>query len=164
MLAAAEAGEAEVALVASSASERQKGGTFLSSFSAFDERRKGLGFGALPCLPSIARSGISFFGNSIVGGAEIVARERAICLALFPTSPFGWRDYAAAKGHSHEDTDGRGFARWRNQLLNAQAFWAHEYAGQDVFVTSDARFKVLERHPDFPVAVVNTPCEAIALL
>ncbi len=157
-------GAIDVALVASSASERQQGDQYLSSFDQFDQRRKALGFGDLPLLPSIGRYDISFFDQCLMAGDEDSAQEDAIFRALFPTSPTEWADYAAAKGHQVDDVTGKGFARWRNQLLDAQAFWAHQHAEHDVFVTSDKRFRVLEGHPDFPTAVVRNPLEAVGLL
>ncbi|PZU81195.1 MAG: hypothetical protein DI528_21735 [Shinella sp.] len=55
LLAAGAVGDADLALVASSASERQHGGTLLKNLGVFDERRNELGFHGLPLLPSIGR-------------------------------------------------------------------------------------------------------------
>ena len=164
LLRAAQTGEAEVALVASSAAERQRSRDFLSNFSLFEERRTALGFGGLPLLLPIARQDMAFLNHCLFGGVESLTRESEIYLTLFPSSPVEWADYAEARGHDAANRSGDGYARWRNQILDAQAFWAHEHAGHDVFVTSDARFKVLEKHPAFPQACIRVPEEAVALL
>ncbi|WP_143520861.1 hypothetical protein [Puniceibacterium antarcticum] len=164
LLATAKKGAVEVALVASSASERQEGDGYLSSLNTFDERRNALGFGNLPLLPSIGRFDISFFDHCLMGSDETIAVEHSIYRALFPNSPPEWTEYAAAKGYEGDDLTSKGYARWRNQLLDVQAFWAHRHAGYDVFVTSDKRFRVLEGHNDFPEAVVRNPEEAVKLI
>lgn len=165
LLAAGARGEADLALVASSASERQQGGTFLASIRVFEERRNALGFQGLPLLPSIGRWDVSFFEHSLYPSPEGSAREAAIYSVLFPTSPVEWPDYAASKGVDASDLATPPGMRWRNQMLDAQALWAHDHrAGRDVFVTSDQRLRVLNGHPDFPTIVVRTPEEAVAML
>ena len=71
-------------------------------------------------------------------------------------------DYAAAAGADPEDETSGAFLRWRNLILDAQAFWAHEHHGRHVFVTSDEKFKRLVGKPEFPEAVVKEPHEAAA--
>lgn len=157
-------GAADLALVASSASERQQGGTYLASVVVFEERRNSLGFDGLPLLPSIGRWGLSFFDHSVSGSEQGSAREAAIYSLLFPTSPVEWAEYAAARGADVNDLTSPAGMRWRNQMLDAQALWAHDHAGRDVFVTSDQRLRVLNDHPDFPAMSIRTPQEAVALL
>lgn len=164
LLAAAARVEADLALVASSASERQQGGVFLGDIAVFEERRIALGFGALPLLPSIGRWGLSFFGHSLYPSPESLEREAAIFRLLFPSSPVEWADYAVVKGADVHDLTALAYARWRNQMLDAQALWAHDYAGRDVFVTSDQRLKVIDGHPDFPTMKIKTPEEASAMI
>jgi len=164
LLTAAENGQADLALVASSASERQKGNTFLASLAIFEERRAALGFGKLPLLPSIARWGVSFFSHSVYASPEGAEREALIYSVLFPASPVEWADYAALKGADLDDQAAPAYMRWRNQMLDAQALWAHDSARREVFVTSDQRLGIIDGHPSFPRMVVKTPVEAIALL
>lgn len=164
LLAAGTKGEIDLALVASSASERQQGGTFLASMAVFEERRNALGFDGLPLLPSIGRWDVSFFSHSVWGSEEGSAREAAIYSILFPTSPVEWAEYAAAKGADVNDLTSPVGMRWRNQMLDAQALWAHDHAGRDVFVTSDQRLRILNDRPDFPAMTIRTPEEAVALL
>lgn len=159
---------ASLALVASSASERQQGegdqSVFLSNFSAFNARRTALGFGELELLPSIGRFDISFFDRTLSGSDESISRERAIFRVLASGSEPEWRDYARASGVDHSNRSGREYLRWRNKLLDAQAYWAHEHAGRNIFVTSDKRFKRLQGHSEFPGARICTPQEAAELL
>jgi hypothetical protein len=164
LLAARAKGEADLALVASSASERQQGGTYLASIAVFEERRNALGFDGLPLLPSIGRSDVSFFGHSVWGSKEGSAREAAIYSVLFPNSPVEWAEYATARGADVTDLISPAGMRWRNQMLDAQALWAHDHAGRDVFVTSDQRLRVLNGHPDFPAMTIRAPEEAVTLL
>lgn len=161
LLTAWEKGNADLALVASSASERQSGDYFLQSVDEFNRRREALGFGDLPLLPSIGRMDVSFFGHSLWGSDEDCARERAIYSVLFPNSPPEWADYAEYRGVDSEDTASPAYLRWRNQMLDAQALWAHDYADRDIFVTSDHRLRKLDRHVAFPKMAVRTPEEAV---
>ena len=164
LLQAAQDGQADLALVASSASERQEGGGFLKNFAVFEERRNALGFGGLPLLPSIGRYNVSFFGQGLFSSAEMTAREHKIFITLFPTSPPVWKDYAAARGISWDDYDSRGYQKWRNRMLDSQAFWAHDYAQRDVFVTGDRNFLRLEGQEAFPRALIKEPVQAVALI
>ncbi|THV17120.1 hypothetical protein [Rhizobium rhizophilum] len=164
LLSAWAVGNVDLALVASSASERQQGGLYLSNFETFDQRRNALGFGGIPLLPSMARWNLSFFGQSLYGSPEGLEREALIYGALFPSSPFEWADYARAKGVAVDDLGSSAHARWRNQILDAQALWAHDHAGRQVFVTSDQRLWVLNDHPDFPRMVIRPPEDAVTLI
>jgi hypothetical protein len=164
LLSAQRAGKACLALVVSSASERQLGGGFLQNIQAFNERRKALGFGDLPLLPSISRWDVSFFGHGLYGSKEGMAREKEIYSTLFPASPFQWTDYAAAKGEDPKAVPSPAYLRWRNQILDAQALWAHDHAARDIFVTSDVRLKRMNGHKEFPKMTIMTPEEASSAL
>lgn len=157
LLHACSRGQTELALVASSASERQQGRTFLADISRFEERRNAHGFAGLPLLPSIARWDVSFFDHCLWPSPEAEAREEAIYRTLLPNSPMEWADYAVARGVDVLDLSSPAALRWRNQMLDAQALWAHEHAARDVFVTSDQRLRLLNSHPEFLTIVVETP-------
>ena len=164
LLAASQAGAIDLALVASSAAERQKSGEFLASISVFRQRCEALGFGGLELLPPIARWDMSFWDHALCAGPGHAAREEAIYRCLFPSSPCAWEDFAAAKGADKDDRASPPYHRWRNQMLDAQAFWAHEHAGRDVFVTSDRRFLKLMGNDGFAGAMVKTPEDAAATM
>lgn len=155
---------ADVALVASSASERQQDGGFLANLSMFQERCRSLGFGDLALLPPIARWGVSFYGIGLYSWPEGMVREKAIYQRLFPNSSFEWRDFAEERQADPDDQSTPAYFRWRNQMLDAQAYWAHENAGRSVFVTSDRRFRVLTGCDDFPNACILDPEGAANLL
>jgi hypothetical protein len=163
LLNTASEGLIDVAMVASSASERQQNGEFLENMEIFKARVERLGFGHLLLLPPpLARWGINFWGNGLYGGVKSKARETLIYKTMFPNAPKEWADYAAAKNADPKDTTSNAYFRWRNQILDAQAFRAHEHHGRDVFVTSDGRFKCLMGKPDFPDAIIEEPHEAVA--
>ena len=156
--------DVDVAMVASSASERQKDNSTLSNFEGFERRRKTLGFDQLPMLCPLFRYDIGFWDRGLWASPDTAARENLIYKTLFPSSPVEWPDYAVRKAVDADDLDSQAFQRWRNQILDAQAYWAHDFNDRDVFVTSDQRFRVLEKSPHFPQARILEPLEAASLI
>lgn len=157
-------GHVDVALVASSASERQRSGEFLENITFFRERARTLGFGDMPLLPPLARWGISFWDSALYASEEDAAREQNIYRTMFPASPYAWADFAILRGTTPNNTQGPEYLRWRNQILDAQAFWAHVHHERNVFVTSDARFNRLENASHLGRTMVRTPPDALAAL
>lgn len=157
-------GKADVAIAAVSASERQQGDIYLDSYNVFRERLEALGLGHLTEIRGIAYWGISYWDQALYPTDEMSAREEIIHRVLFPSIPFFWADFAALANiavDAIKDTKGK---RWRNAFCDRQMFWAHDHAGRDVFVTSDANFIKLASHQDFPKAHIMTPSEAIRSL
>ena len=155
-------GEIDISLGASSASERQRGKIFLKSAEVFRERADQLGFDGVRLLPPIMRWDISFWDLGVWANDEMVARENEISRALFPNRDTNWADTAKSSGVNVDDFCSEAYLNWRNQLLDVQAYWAHEFDGRDVFVTSDRNFsKRLVGHPRFAQARIATPEEAI---
>src|SRR5260221_6315376 len=74
LIAAADKGTADVAMVASSASERQPGGEYLKTFTSFRERMQELGFGSLKMLKTIARFDLSFWDHAITPSESQIER------------------------------------------------------------------------------------------
>jgi len=68
-------GEADIAMLASSACERQAGGAHLSRFADFQRRLIAVGLGDIALLRPIARHGFSFHGFAVMDGylAAVVA-------------------------------------------------------------------------------------------
>nr|WP_156133989.1 hypothetical protein [Ensifer sp. ZNC0028] len=93
-----------------------------------------------------------------------IDRERLIFKTLFPTIAPRWPDYAAAHGLDRKDLRSVGAWEWRNRLGAAQAFWAHENAERDVFVTTDENFTRLPYKAEFSGAVIMTPTQAVETL
>lgn len=116
LVAAAGDGRADVAMVASAASERQIGGGTLASIVPFHERMTALGFGNIGLLKPICYFDISFFNWYVAGGDPITGREREIFRALFPGREPKWADFAAAAGVGSDSRDAP-YWRWRNFLV-----------------------------------------------
>jgi hypothetical protein len=129
--------EAHVAVVAVSASERQKNRTYLSDFTSFKTWLADLDLTHLEILRPIMYWGISFWDWCLWSDADMVKLERSIHDTLFPTMEFTWDDYCRA--HCL-DTKGPIAPRWRNAKCDVQALWCHIHYGRDVFVTADNNF------------------------
>ncbi len=159
-----EKGCVDIALVASSASERQKDGTFATSSQLFRSRADHLGCATIPMLAPLARWDISFWNNALFAkGNE--ARENQIALALFPQRNLDWNMLANAENLDPSDKSSKAYKKWVNELLDIQAFWAHEHNQREIFVTSDRNFgDKLHGHPNFPSAKALTPADTIATL
>ncbi|MEO1314497.1 MAG: hypothetical protein AAFV27_11580 [Pseudomonadota bacterium] len=156
---------ADVALVAASASERQRAGDYLNSLEVFNQRRTDHGLGDLQLLPSLARWNVSFFNHALWGGEPERQRETEVFSALFPNSIIDWATEAQRCGVTCDSEASAAYRSWRNKILDAQAYWAHEHAERDFFVTSDANFaRRLHDHPQFPDATIMTPERAIVEL
>lgn len=158
---------AHVAMVVSSASENrpgENGPRLPRHFAEFEERRHAAGLAHLDILPTITRLDISFIDFGLITDEGAILRENQIFKVLASGSDPSWASTARQKSVDPRDVSSRDFLRWRNKMLDAQAFWAHEHANRDVFVSSDRRFKNLVKSPDFPTARVHTPAEAAALL
>lgn len=161
---AAAHGVVDIAVTVSSASERQKDGQFLENIEHFRARMARLGLGGVPLLPSILRYNIGFWENGLWCDNAMAQREAEIYTKLFPSSPVEWKDYAAARGVSPEEQTGNAYLRWRNQILDAQAFWAHEHHRRDIFTTSDRRFFVLRGAEGFLNADIRSPQQVCEFL
>jgi hypothetical protein len=164
LIEAAGKGAADVAMVASSASERQPGGGLLKTIDEFKLRMQKLGFGSVKLLKPIARWQLTFWGHSIQPTDSQLHCEQLIFETLFPELPYHWQDYASSNGINALD-DPQSF-RWRNRLCDAQAFWGHVDNKRDVFVTSDRRFKrrLSKKGGPFSAETITTPAEAIEIL
>jgi hypothetical protein len=158
-------GRIDVAVVASSAAEKQLTGAFLGNIADFKERMDKLGLEHVELLKPIATYGMTFFDHAIYPTKEHLELQTRIFETLFPGTPAIWSKHAADLGQSPEDTDTPDGMKWRNKFLDAQAMWGHINYGRDIFVTSDAnfarRFKASEQFKD---VVVVTPSEAVDML
>ena len=158
-------GDADVALVAVSASERQQGDRYLESYEEFRGRLNSLGLSDLPVLPTIAYWNIGFYGVGLYGGdPAMVSREREIQAILFPQIEFEWPQYASQIGLSSDDLASAKARRWRNAFCDRQMFWAHDHNKRDYFVTRDENFQRLIGRSEFPDARIRSPSEAAKLI
>ena len=164
LIEAARCGEADLAMLASSAFEHQPGGGHLNRLADFQKRLIAIGLDDITLLKPIARHGLSFHGFGIMSDESAVFRERLIFKTLFPTMPLRWTDFAVINGLDPKDLHSPGAWKWRNCLGAAQAYWSHENAKRDVFVTADASFWRLRMKAEFADAVIMTPTETVQML
>ncbi len=158
-------GEASVAVVAISASEKQKNGERLSNFDQFRTRLDALALGHLEILKPIFYWDVGFWDWAYSARSEMVALERNIHDVLFPNVEFQWRDFCSARGwdpNAHP-VDGK----WRNAKCDVQALWSHIHHGRNVFVTSDAKFHAVTKLPaliSLGAGQIVSPQGAVAML
>lgn len=140
-------GEVSVAVVAISASEKQKTGERLTNFEQFRARLETLALGHLEILKPMLYWDIGFWDWGYWAGPEMVALEQKIHNVLFPTIEFQWPDFCSARGW---DPNARPVdAKWRNAKCDVQALWSHIHHGRNVFVTGDAKFHAVTKLPAF---------------
>jgi hypothetical protein len=139
-----DAGKARVAVVAVSASERQRERTYLADFEAFKAWLADLNLTHLEILRPIMYFGISFWDWCLWSDAEMVQLENSIHGILFPNIEFNWADYCLARG---SDPIGPVDPRWRNARCDVQMLWSHIHYGRNVFVTSDRNFHASMKKP-----------------
>ncbi len=165
LLDASRSGKVEIAMVASSAAEKQLGGGYLSSISEFRARMNSLGFGHVKLLKPIATFGVSFFDYAIWATEEQVNLQTEIFKTLFPTTSPNWSEHAASLGQKPEDDQTPDALKWRNRLLDVQAIWTHLNEKRDVFVTSDKNFeKRFAGNEKLRSTKIMTPQEAADLI
>lgn len=162
---ASKEGRISIAMVASSAAERQLSGEYLGNISGFKKRMADLGLSHVELLKPIGTYGVTFHDYAIYPDDAQLALQTQIFETLFPTTPANWSQHAADMGQSAEETETPAGMKWRNKFLDAQAMWGHMNYGRDLFVTSDAnfakRFKDSERFGD---TVIVTPTVAVEKL
>ncbi len=157
--------KADVALVAISASERQKDNGRLENLSTFKERLVSLSLGHLELLHPMLYFDVTFWDASLWSNEEMQVLERSIHEILFPNIPLLWSDYCIANGlDSTVETRDR---KWKNAKCDVQAFWSHAWHKRDVFVTSDDNFHKELKKPKLIALAgghIETPASAAALV
>ena len=162
LLAQHAAGTASVAVVAISASERQKGGEPIKDFGAFREYLSRIGLGEVEILKPLAYWEIAFWDWALWGSPEAEALEKSLHDIMFPESPFLLADCEAA---ASDPTAAK--RKWTNRKCDVQALWSHIHAGRDVFVTRDSVFHQETKKPRLialGVGQILLPQEAAALV
>lgn len=136
-------GTASVALVAISASEKQKPLRSITNFEQFIDRVSKLCLGHLEIIEPMAYWDVSFWDHGLWSDDSMVAAERQIHEILFPNIEFDWKAYCSARGL---DVNARHLDdKWRNAKCDVQAFWSHMHWQRDVFVTSDKNFRAASK-------------------
>jgi hypothetical protein len=158
-------GKAHVAVVALSAAEKKRTGSYLDDFDAFRDRLAPLGLARLEILKPMAYFDISFPGWCVEADDAMAALEKQIHDILFPHSEFMWEDYADAKGLDPDSLSPRG--DWRRQKCAVQEMWTHIHNKRDVFVTADDEFhKPAKKDALFALGAgqIERPAQAASLL
>ena len=164
ILAAHRSGNAHAAFVAVSASERQQGDYYLTSYDQFLERLRALGLDDIPQIQGLAYCDLSYWDHALYADPAALTRERQIHEVLFPSIEFEFADFAQMAGISKDRISSARAQKWRNAWCDRQMLWSHDYHSRDVFVTSDRNFRKLISCQGFEKLAVCTPQEAVALL
>ena len=122
-----------------SASENQKGGGSLPSFSDFTARLLRLDLGHLEILKPIGFWDVTYWDWSLNCETHDFQVLDNIWKVLFPKISSSWLDYAKSKKADEQDTSTRTYLKWRNALCDAQIAWATVKYGQDVLVTLNTK-------------------------
>lgn len=133
-------GQAEVAVLGISASERQQGGRYLEHISEFRAMLNANGLGHLTIYKPTAIRGMTFWDWAAWATEETLSLERQIHDVMFPASEFDWQTVASAAGEELESTAGPAYRRYRNKRCDVQGMLAHIMNGGDIFVSSDGHF------------------------
>jgi hypothetical protein len=135
-----------VAVVAISASEKQRGGGHIKDFAEFQQRLAALGLSHLVVLRPMFYWDVTFWDWSVWSdGGAMETLERQIHSILFPNVAFSWHDWCRAKGIDPIPEQPGG--NWRNCKCDVQAIWTHIHNRRDVFVTSDETFHSATKKP-----------------
>ena len=158
-------GAVSVALVAISASEKQKPLRSITNFDQFVDRVKQLGLDHLDVIDPMTYWDVSFWDHGLWSDEAMVTYERQIHEVLFPNVEFLWADYCSARGLDvnapHPDD------KWRNAKCDVQAFWSHAHRHRDVFVSSDKNFHSVSKKPKLIAlagGAIETPETALSLV
>lgn len=90
---AASRGTVDVAVVAIMASEKQKHGGYLRSFSEFEQRMKLLGLGHLKFALPLAYFDICYWDKCLWAGSDDIALDRKIQKTLFSNIEYDFGDF-----------------------------------------------------------------------
>lgn len=158
-------GRAEVAVIAITASERQRDDVPLSNFAQFEARLRELGIERLAMVMPMMYFDVTFWDSSLMADEAMMDLERRIHDVLFPSVVFAWPDYCKAAGIPDDipSTD----KRWKNAKCDVLAYWSHAWHKRDVFVTSDKNFHNASKKAALIEMVggrIETPASAAALL
>lgn len=138
-------GCADVAIVAISASERQRDGKMLDNFSQFRERVASLNLSHLPLILPICYWDVMFWDACVEPEPRMAELEPQIQRILFPTIPTAWSDYCQMYGLDSEATPLD--KKWKNAKCDVQAFWCHASQRRNIFVTTDKNFHRATKKP-----------------
>lgn len=157
------AGTANVAVVAISASEQQRGDNY-SNFDVFRRRLAAIDLTGVEILRPILYFDLTFLDWSLYSSPESEAQERRIHDVLFPRFEFDWQDYCRNHGLARNTLPNHD---WRNHKCDVQALWSHIHYGREIFVTSDGNFHSAAKKAALIALGANRiehPCDAVTIL
>jgi hypothetical protein len=162
-------GNANVAVVAIMASEKQRAGGYIESFEVFERRLETLGISHLGLSLPMFYWDITFWGRHFWSDCGMQALERQIHRVLFPRVEFIWQDYCRSHGLDPATSPAASPPGhpWRNAKCDVQAIWSHVHHGRDVFVTTDSNFHKSTKKPvllSLGAGRIERPQGAVALL
>lgn len=124
----------DLALLAISASEKQKGGAYLTSFEAFKTRVANIGLSDFELLKPMGYYDVTYWDWAIYVDDETLNLEKEIHKILFPKQTFEFHCPIDDPLHDLQ------WRKWINRKCDTQALWCHIHYARDVFVTSDSNF------------------------
>lgn len=130
----------EVGILQTSASENMRGTKgFPGNYKAFEERLRGLGWDALPRVPTPGVIGLTFWGHfNFVHERHYRELRAALWQAICPHIPSDFRDFAVSRGLPCEtEITAPELAKWRNWWCDVHSAYAHIDARRDLFVTAN---------------------------
>jgi hypothetical protein len=150
-------------VVAISASERKRDGTYAANFSEFKQKIATVGVEHVDILKPIAYLGMAYLDWCYPSGGQATVLERKIHEILFPSIEFDYLDYRHR--FDIDLTSDEIDPKWRNAKCDVLAMWSHIRFYGDVFVTSDKNFHK-QRKKEQLIALgagnILTPQEAVS--
>jgi hypothetical protein len=129
-------------VVAISASEKKRDGTYASNFSEFKNRIAAIGLGATEVLKPLGYFDITYYDWCVAVDGEngpMVNLERKVHETLFPEIQFSYQEFCKK---SRIDINAQPIDhRWRNAKCDVLSLWCHIYYGSGIFVTEDNNFR-----------------------
>jgi len=136
-----ETGKIKLRVVAISASEKKRDGTYASNFSEFKNRIAAIGLGRAEILKPLGYLGITYYDWCVSARDEndpMMNLERKIHETLFPEIQFSYKEFCQKNGVGINSVPID--PRWRNPKCDVLSLWSDIYYGSGIFVTRDTNF------------------------
>jgi hypothetical protein len=157
-------GSIKLCIPAISASERQRDGTTLDSYSKFEAFLASIGLRGREELMPMCYIDVCYWNHCLLTEPDMERLERQIHEILFPNIEFNYEAYAAQLGQSITPPLHR---KWINAKCDVQAMWSHIHHGADIFVTEDGNFRKATKKPrllKLGAGQICTPSECVSAI